>query len=437
MAPSRSDLDWLYRRDENDDDATRQMPPADDTPAAVNPPQRGRQSFVEEPAAEDPRRRQSYLEDPAQTRMQPPVAEPEPEPQRPVRPTAAPGGRGSGRPPGPPPTRPEPSRPRKRRRRRPVRSFFLILLVLILALGGYLIGVPMVAWNSATKIEAMPTGERPGDQPGTTYLLVGSDSREGLTPEEQRRLGTGRTEGQRTDTMMLLFVPRTGKPALISLPRDLYVPIPGQGENKLNAAYSFGGPQLLVQTVEQSTGVRIDKYIEVGFGGFVNVIDALGGIEMCLDEPIQDRDSHLDLPAGCQQMDGPTALGYVRMRKADPRGDLGRVERQREMLSQIAKKSANPMNVLIPTRYWNLSKAGASSLSVDRKTGATDAGRMAKAFLDVSRGSGLTLTVPIADPNYSTNAGSAVLWDEAGAKEMFGKIASGSTEGLEKFAGKP
>ncbi|NLT31251.1 MAG: LCP family protein, partial [Propionibacterium sp.] len=371
MSPSRNDLDWLYQRDDNDDDATRRMPPAEHTPAAVNPPQRGRQSFVEEPVAEEPRRRQSFVEEPSQTRLQP-VAD-EPARQRPA-PAPAPGGRGGGRPPEPPPARPEPSRPRKRRKRRPVRTFFVALLVIVLALGGYLIGVPLVAWNSATNIEAMPAGERPGNQPGTTYLLVGSDSREGLTPEEQRRLGTGQTEGQRADTMMLLVVPRTGDPALVSLPRDLYVAIPGQGENKLNAAYALGGPQLLVQTVEQNTGVRIDKYIEVGFGGFVNVIDALGGIEMCLDEPIRDRDSHLDLPAGCQLMDGPTALGYVRMRKADPRGDLGRVERQREMLAEIAKKAVDPMNVIVPTRYWNLSRAAASSLAVDEDTGAIDAG---------------------------------------------------------------
>ena len=92
--------------------------------------------------------------------------------------------------------------------------------------------------------------------------------------------------------------------------------------------------------------------MEIGFGGFVNIIDALGGIRMCLPAAIKDRDSHLDLTKGCQHLGGIDALGYVRMRKADPRGDLGRVERQREMLAAVAKKARIPATVLNPVRYW-------------------------------------------------------------------------------------
>lgn len=415
MAPSRDDLDWLYRDDDNVDPTQQLSAQTPQDPAApVNPPRRGRQSFVEEPAA---------------TRVQPVAPAPPVRPRSDVRPVPAPGKGGT-----PPPQQP-PRAPRTRkRRRRPVRRFFTFLLVLVLVLGGYLIGVPLVAWTNTAKIDAFSDGPRPAAQPGKTYLLVGSDSREGLSAEDQRRLGTGGTEGQRADTMMLLHIPATGEPALISLPRDSFVDIPGHGQNKLNAAYAFGGPQLLVATVEQATGVRVDEYLEVGFGGFVNVIDALGGIEMCLDEPIQDRDSHLDLPAGCQVLDGPNALGYVRMRKADPRGDLGRIERQREMLGAIASKAASPWNVIIPTRYWELSNAAASSVAVHRRTGLVDTAQMGQAFLNVSRGRGLTLTVPVANANASTSVGSAVLWDESGAQEMFGQIARGSTEGLEKFA---
>ena len=97
---------------------------------------------------------------------------------------------------------------------------------------------------------------------------------------------------------MILSIPPGGKPALISIPRDSYVPIPGNGKNKINAAYAFGGPELLVETVEQNTGLRIDAYTEIGFGGFVNVIDALGGIEMCLPKAIKDKDSHLEPEEG-------------------------------------------------------------------------------------------------------------------------------------------
>ena len=170
-----------------------------------------------------------------------------------------------------------------------------------------------------------------------------------------------------------------------------------------------------MQTVEQATGLRVDGYAEVGFGGFVSVIDALDGIRMCIPAAIKDRDSHLDLKKGCQTLDGTTALGYVRMRKADPRGDLGRVERQRQMLAAVAAKAASPATVLDPVRYWRLCTATASAVKVgDRTPASTTWARPALAMRTVSAGDGLTLTVPVANPGYSTPVGSAVLWDESG-----------------------
>lgn len=315
-----------------------------------------------------------------------------------------------------------------------MRSVVRTLVVLLVLSLVYLIGVPIYAWASVARVDDEPNGERPGSQPGNTYLLVGSDSREGLTKEERKRLGTGSAEGQRTDTIMMLHVPRSGKPALVSIPRDSYLPIPENGENKINAAYAFGGPELLVQTVETNTGVRIDGYLEVGFGGFVNVIDALGGIEMCLDEPAKDKDAHIDLPAGCQNLSGVNALGYVRMRKNDPRGDLGRVERQREMLSAMADKAATPASVLNPIRYWKLNKAAATSVAVGQETGIIDVGRLALAMRSVAGGDGLTLTVPIGDPNAATGSGSAVTWDQEKAAELFAEIAAGDTSKLDRFS---
>lgn len=311
----------------------------------------------------------------------------------------------------------------------------MTLLVLVLAVLGYLIGVPAVAWGKSSKVDDVPAGQRPAQQPGNLYLLVGSDSRAGLTKEQQRKLGTGSVEGARTDTMMLLYVPPSGQPALISIPRDSYVAIPGHNKNKINAAYSFDGPnpKLLEQTIEQNTGLRVDGYMEVGFGGFVNVIDAVGGIQMCPKTAIKDKDSHLDIPAGCQNMDGVTALGYVRMRKADPRGDLGRVERQREMLSALAKKVATPASVVNPVRYWKLNSSVASSIRTGQETSTFEVARMGLAMMSISRGDGLTLTVPIGNPNASTPAGSAVLWDEAKASQMFGQIAKGDTSKLKQF----
>jgi LCP family protein required for cell wall assembly len=335
-------------------------------------------------------------------------------------------------PPGAPPVPSRQARPP--RRRHPVRKAFLALGLLLLVFVVGLVGIPAYAWSQVSRVQEAPTGDRPGNQPGTTFLLVGSDSREGLTAAERKRLGTGSSAGQRTDTVMVLYIPAGGEPALISIPRDSYVPIPKHGTNKINAAFAIGGPQLLVQTVEQNTGLRIDGYLEIGFGGFVNVIDAVGGIEMCLPEAIKDRDSHIDLPKGCQTLDGANALGYVRMRHADPRGDLGRVERQRAMLAAVAKKGVSPATILNPVRYWRLSTATAKSLRLGEDTSFANMVSLALAMRKVSGPGGLTLTVPVSDPSARTSAGSAVLWDKKKAKDMFGDVARGDTSDLAKYA---
>jgi len=307
-------------------------------------------------------------------------------------------------------------------------------LILLLLLILWLVGVPAYAWTQVARVDAAPAGQRPADQPGKTFLLVGSDSRAGLSKAEQKRLGTGSTGGQRTDTIMIVYLPPGGKPALISVPRDSYVDIPKNGKNKINAAYAFGGPELLVQTVEQNTGLRMDGYMEIGFGGFVNIIDALGGIRMCLPNAIKDRDSHIDLPKGCQTLSGTEALGYVRMRKADPLGDLGRVQRQREMLAAVAKKAASPATVLNPVRYWKFNMATADAIKLGRDTSLPEALWLAYAMKRISSGGGLTLTVPVSSTGASTPVGSAVLWDPTRSKAMFADIARGDTSGLAKYA---
>lgn len=335
--------------------------------------------------------------------------------------------------PGPPdqPLERLPPPPRKRHR---VRTFLLLFVLVVLLVLGGLVAVPVYAWSQVQRVDEAPGGSRPADQPGTTFLLVGSDSRAGLTKAERHALGTGNAAGQRTDTLMLMYIPTSGKPALISVPRDSYVAIPQHGRNKINAAFAFGGPKLLVQTVERNTGLRIDAYLEVGFGGFVNVIDAVGGIQMCLPQAIKDRDSHLNLPKGCQNLDGANALGYVRMRHADPRGDLGRVERQRAMLAAVAKKSLSAGTLLNPARYWKLSTATADSLKLGQQTTLRNMVSLALAMRKVSSGQGLTLTVPVSSTNARTAAGSAVLWNDTQAKQMFGDVARGDTSGLAKYA---
>lgn len=196
---------------------------------------------------------------------------------------------------------------RPRRRPRAGRKILIVLLVLVLALAGFLLYVDY----SLKREPAIPaSGERPADGPGTNWLLVGSDSREGLDADRQAELGTGDTAGRRTDTVMLVHIPQAGgKPTMVSLPRDSYVTIPGRGKDKLNSAFAYGGPQLLAQTVEASTGVRVDHYAEIGLGGFADMTDAIGGVDVCVKEPIQDPKANLDVQAGCQELTGPQALG--------------------------------------------------------------------------------------------------------------------------------
>lgn len=296
----------------------------------------------------------------------------------------------------------------------------------------FMVGTPFWQFTQGNRVQAMPSGERPADQPGKVFLLVGSDQRENLTEEQQRKYGTGTSEGARTDTILLLVIPETGKPALISLPRDSFVPIPGHGSSKLNAAFAWGGPQLLVQTIETNTGVRIDGYLQVGMVGFAEMVDAVGGIEVCLDAPMKDKDSHADFPAGCQQFDGIDALAYVRMRKADPTGDIGRMGRQREIIGKVAKKAVSP-ETLWPPRWWAMNSVAGQMLVRDEDTSTLDVARAAKAFLDISSGDGYQLVVPIANANATTSAGSSMIWNTELAAEMFALVKAGNTTGMDKF----
>ncbi|WP_233120720.1 LCP family protein [Tessaracoccus sp. ZS01] len=330
-------------------------------------------------------------------------------------------------PPTAPPAAPPAGRARKRRRFRPLR---LLGFALILWLA-FLIGTPLYAWTAGTTVDTAAAGERPAEQPGSTILLVGSDARDDLSAEDRSRLRTGTTDGRRTDTMMLLHTPAEGEPVLLSLPRDSIVQIPGRKKNKLNAAYAFGGAPLLIETIELNTGVRIDGYLEVGMLGVVDVVDAVGGIEVCPKFDIDDEDAHLTLSKGCQTVDGVTALGYVRMRKADSNGDFGRVERQRETIGAIMKKVAHPLTVLNPVRYWDVNMAASKSLARGEDTGLGSMAQVGTGFFSVMTGSGLSLTVPGSVAN--TSVGSSVIWDDTAAGEIFGAIAVGNTADLEKY----
>jgi len=301
------------------------------------------------------------------------------------------------------------------------RVTLLVVGLLLIAWIAFLIWVPVAAWNNVARVDYAPDGQRPADTSGHNYLLVGSDSREGLTAQQKRDLKTGSAEGKRTDTIMLVHVSESGgKPVLISIPRDSYVPIPDNGSQKINAAFSIGGPKLLAETIEQATGLHLDGYLEIGLGGFAGMVDALGGVNICVPRHMTDTKAGIDLQKGCQVLDGRNALGYVRSRYEDPLGDIGRAARQRQFLGSLMKQAATPSTVLIPWRYKTFVDASTSGIGVGEGTSLLDAYRILQAMRAVSSDEGLSLTVPIADMAYQTrNSGVAVKWDSKKALELF------------------
>jgi len=308
---------------------------------------------------------------------------------------------------------------------RPVRYIRNIVLAY---LGFYLV----LGFHAAASLDKMPASSNVAlaDTAGTNWLLVGSDSREGLTKAERKELHTGKDEGsQRTDTIMVIHIDDSGKPTLVSLPRDSYITIPAHialdgssvedRKNKINTAYGKGGAPLLVETVERNTGLHIDHYMEVGFKGIRDITDAVGGVNMCVPADVTDENSGLNLLAGCQELDGKNALAYVRMRYADPKGDLGRIERQQQFLSSVMKKVATPAVLLNPISMWKLVDAGTGSVNVGDGDSVMDISSLARAMRALSNGNGTLTTVPVSETDANTAAGSSVIWDDAAARELF------------------
>ena len=318
-----------------------------------------------------------------------------------------------------------------RRRKSPwrwVRRFLFLLLVLVVAIGwaGYYLDGKL---HRIDALVAYPG--RVADTPGTNWLLVGSDSRADLTPEQQEQLATGGDVGDgRTDTIMLVHIPKSGTPTMVSIPRDSYVPIPGYGTDKINAAYAFGlgeepddpasprGAQLLVQTIEEVTGLHIDHYGEIGFSGFAGLVDAIGGVHLCVDQPIDDPKAGINLAAGCQTLDGAQALGFVRTRSL-PGDDFTRIQNQRKFLSALLSQATTIGTLVNPFKAWPLARDTADTMRVDESDHLWDLARLGWAL----RGDMVQTTVPIAGTEY-VDVGDVVRWDSERALEFFDALAN-------------
>ena len=269
------------------------------------------------------------------------------------------------------------------------------------------------------------------------YLVVGSDTREGLSRAEIKRLKVGGTEvaaGKRSDTMLLIHISKKrDKAAIISIPRDTYALIPehtsSQGKiipathSKINSAFNWGGAPLLIDTFEQMSGLRIDHYIEVNFVGFVRMVDALGGVEICTKKDIDDPKSHLVLPAGRHILDGVDSLKYVRTRQFDGLGDLGRMKRQQEFAGAMLRKATSAGVLLNPVTMVDFINSALASVVTDKGLNQGDLLTLGKQLRNLSASNVRTLTIPLKYYNYSKNGVSAaVLWDPVLAPELFERI---------------
>jgi LCP family protein required for cell wall assembly len=258
---------------------------------------------------------------------------------------------------------------------------------------------------------------------GTNWLIAGSDQRTGISRTVRAQLHLGADGADASDSLMLLHM-GTGKPVLISIPRDSYVPIPGHGSNKINAALAIGGPTLLVQTVESVTGLKIDHYMGIGFGGLADVVSAVGGVQMCVKtavpaDPTGDS-GFKGLAAGCHNLNGTQAIAFVRDRHSFATSDLQRIQDQRAFLSALLSKATSPGVYLNPFTALPFASTAASAIAVDKGSSLYDLLQAAFALRGPQTG-----TVPIANANYPTSAGDAVLWNQTQALALFNALKAG------------
>jgi LCP family protein required for cell wall assembly len=270
------------------------------------------------------------------------------------------------------------------------------------------------------------------------YLLVGSDSRVGLNKDQLKLLRVGSTAtaaGGRSDTMFLVHISKArDKAYLVSLPRDTLVTIPAHTstdgksqiparQNKLNAAFAFGGAPLLIQTIEGETNLKIDHYVEISFAGFAGIVEALGGIDVCTKVNINDPQSHLILSAGTHTLNGVEALKYVRTRDFDGLGDIGRMQRQQQFMSSVIKKASSSGVLLNPIKIVNFMNAAIATIKMDENLNEGDLLDLAKQLRGLSSGNVRTLTVPLSESNGRVpGLGSVVIWDKTLSADLWQRI---------------
>ena len=314
-----------------------------------------------------------------------------------------------------------------RRRRGRWLVLFLVVMLGVPLLYGLVLGLRLSSSIQRSDVTALDGSGGP-----MHVLIMGSDSREGLSPEEQEELGTGSVEGDRTDSIFVLSV-QGGRAGILAFPRDLYVERCDGSTGRINAALQIGGVDCLVDTVEGVSGLGLDHAMSVSFGGFRDIVDAVGGVDVCVDKDLVDPFAGISIKAGCQTLTGRQALGFVRTRKLD--NDLERIKRQQQFLGALAKKVATPTTVLNPTKAWPLTGAVGEALTADEGLGLLDLARLGLGGRGLANGGAVTATVP-ATP--TSIGGAAVLQiDDAAAQELFASFRDGSALGASPDAASP
>ncbi|MQY19977.1 Cell wall biosynthesis protein LcpA [Nocardia sp. RB20] len=327
------------------------------------------------------------------------------------------------------------ARPGRSPRRRPGRLLVAALAALIFVVTGF-------GWHS---IDGLISGiERIGDlglgggsDGATDILMVGIDSRTDahgnpLSSAERAMLHAGDEVGTNTDTIILIRIPNNGRSATaISIPRDSYVDIPGIGKGKINSAYGStkelarqklaakgvsdaeadkqstqAGREALIKTVAELTGITVDHYAEVGLLGFVLLTDAVGGVQVCLNNAVDEPMSGADFPAGVQRLNGAQALSFVRQRHELPRGDLDRIVRQQVYMASLVHQALSAQILANPTKLDALSKAVGRTIVLDDKWNVID---FMKQLQDLTGGQVRFETIPVADLNGTTDDGESVV----------------------------
>ncbi|MFD7666575.1 LCP family protein [Streptomyces sp. NPDC059788] len=307
--------------------------------------------------------------------------------------------------------------------------------LLLLAAGG--IGHAMVTGveDGISRVDAFKgMGNRPDNSggDGMNFLVVGTDGRNKLSPEEKRRYHLGGEPCHCTDTIMMVHLSADrDRASVVSLPRDSYAQTPPHTDAttgkrhhghpvKLNAAYAEGGPNLTIRTVERMTGVHIDHYLEVDFTSFMKTVDAVGGVNICTARPLKDGYSGLDLPAGRSRLNGGEALQYVRARHLDSASDLGRMQRQQRFLAALMHKITSSGALLHPGRFKEITDALLESVRADEGFGADEMVDLGQALRGFNPSSSEFTSVPVSDIDFEVpNVGSTVMWNENRAKKLF------------------